>query len=177
MKKTNGTGKHVGVWRVKEAGGMKYSEIEGKHCVVSVEKRPAHCDRGNYVAKVSTKDRTACHLDGADGWPRYFFSLATAREEIEAWLRKRGEITLRKASRDELIEKLRAVADAANGVNEPVFSVCHALVAALLAEKEQKLMNIVAYVFTREEYKNIIAESGYDLPDDISVFVRTEDGA
>jgi hypothetical protein len=32
----------------------------------------------------------AIELDSADGWPRYYFDLAVAKRECEAWLEKRG---------------------------------------------------------------------------------------
>jgi hypothetical protein len=31
-------------------------------------------------------------LDHADLWPRYYFDLDRGKAEVEAWLRKRGQI-------------------------------------------------------------------------------------
>jgi hypothetical protein len=30
------------------------------------------------------------YIDGADGWPRYYFDLDRAKLELEAWINKRG---------------------------------------------------------------------------------------
>ena len=49
--------------------------------------RPAYCDRGDWLIYVD------CHngdLDGADGFPRYFFGTADeAKAQMETWLSRR----------------------------------------------------------------------------------------
>ncbi len=53
---------------------------------IMIETRPRHCDRGRFLAKAFVP------LDDAEGWPRYFFSLETAMNEIEQWLKVRKEL-------------------------------------------------------------------------------------
>lgn len=67
-------------------------EIEGKDCLISLEKRPHYCDRGNYIAKLFPNGSLATEIDEQDGWPRYYFSFERASQEIEAWLEKRGQL-------------------------------------------------------------------------------------
>lgn len=74
---------------------MTYQEIEGKNCVITLEPRPAYCDRGRFIAKVFMKpDKTVMDLciDSQDGWPRYYFFESHAKLEVEQWLRFRGEL-------------------------------------------------------------------------------------
>lgn len=68
-----------------------WSQISGRECYVSLEKRPHYCDRGNFIAKITARGQLALDLDGADGWPRYYFDEARAKLEIEDWLKKRGQ--------------------------------------------------------------------------------------
>ncbi len=70
-----------------------YISILGKDCEITIEDRPSYCDRGNYIAKVFPKKGTqlAQSLDDQDGWPRYYFDLARAKAEIDAWLEKREQ--------------------------------------------------------------------------------------
>lgn len=77
-----------GGWAAHEG----YIEITGRDCVISVEPRPHYCDRGNYIAKLSsTTGALALDIDRADGWPRYYFDLTVAQQECEAWLVKRKQ--------------------------------------------------------------------------------------
>lgn len=70
-----------------------YESIRGRECEITIEKRPHYCDRGNYLAQLVPDFGTelARDLDGADGWPRYYFDLDRAKLEVEAWLIKRGQ--------------------------------------------------------------------------------------
>jgi hypothetical protein len=54
--------------------------INGKR-VGSLEARPAYCDRGRWWFKCDLPD-----LDGADGFPRYYMNIVTARIEIISFL-------------------------------------------------------------------------------------------
>jgi hypothetical protein len=63
-----------------EAEGWQDVLING-HLVGSLEARPPYCDRGRWWFKCDLPD-----LDGADGFPRYYMSLAVARLEIIAFL-------------------------------------------------------------------------------------------
>lgn len=74
-----------------------YEELLTRNCYISLEPRPHYCDRGNFIAKSSHRDdvkdsRIHCDLDGADGWPRYYFDEGRAKAEIEAWALKRKEL-------------------------------------------------------------------------------------
>lgn len=71
----------------------EYLEIRGKHCIISIEPRPQHCDRGHYVAKVDSWDLLSCHIDHQDGWPRYYFDLGNASQEVLQWLKQRNQYT------------------------------------------------------------------------------------
>ena len=70
--------------QIIEAGAKGWQELHAKGCTIYLEPRPEYCDRGNFLAKVD-----GVELDGCDGWPRYYFSEAAAKSEIEAWLKKR----------------------------------------------------------------------------------------
>jgi len=62
-------------------------EVTFGPCSVSIQPRPAYCDRGNWVA---TADSTKPYdLDGADGFPRYYMDLERAKAELEDWMLKR----------------------------------------------------------------------------------------
>lgn len=68
-------------------------ECECKGGRIFLEKRPHYCDRGRWYAKPELrfdKDLPGTHVDGQDGWPRYYFDLERAKLEIEEWIRKRG---------------------------------------------------------------------------------------
>lgn len=52
----------------------------------TIEARPSYCDRGRYIVKCSAP------LDNQEGWPRYYFALAVAKSEAEAWLNARKEV-------------------------------------------------------------------------------------
>ncbi len=66
--------------------------IDGRECEIHIAPRPPYCDRGNFVATISTSGELALGFDGQDGWPRYYFGLDRAKREIEAWLTKRGQM-------------------------------------------------------------------------------------
>lgn len=79
-------------WETAGDGTTTWQEIKGLDCLISLEKRPAHCDRGNFLAKISvTGDAIRLSLDGADLWPRFYFDEERAKLEVEAWLEKRGQ--------------------------------------------------------------------------------------
>lgn len=77
-----------------ESGPHGTVTIRGRDCVIEIEPRPAYCDRGNFLARIEeipSCNRLVLFLDGADGWPRYYFDLERAKAECEAWLVKRGQ--------------------------------------------------------------------------------------
>ena len=71
-----------------------YQEIVGKECSITLEPRPRHCDRGNFIANLwpTMRSELARDIDEADGWPRYYFDEQRAKLEVEAWLMKRQQI-------------------------------------------------------------------------------------
>jgi len=71
-----------------------WEEIYGRECWITLEPRPAYCDRGNYYAKLfpDPGSKLALSIDYQDGWPRYYFNHDYAKAEIEAWLVKRGQV-------------------------------------------------------------------------------------
>lgn len=64
--------------------------VEGRDCSISIEERPAYCDRGNWIAKLHPHN--SFEFDSQDGWPRYFFDFDRMLAEVEAWLVKRGQM-------------------------------------------------------------------------------------
>jgi hypothetical protein len=81
----------LGVW-TEAPGYSNHWVIRGRDCTIWFAPRPSYCDRGNWLATIET--RNPLELDHADGWSpgRYYFDLAAAKSEIEAWLRKRGQL-------------------------------------------------------------------------------------
>lgn len=69
----------------------EYLSINGKNCLITIEMRQKYCDRGDYLAKIFT-DGVQLFIDYQDGWPRYYFDLERALLEVEAWLRKKGQM-------------------------------------------------------------------------------------
>lgn len=76
------------MWRQGEYGEWI---ISGRECEIYLTPRQPYCDRGNWLALLEPRGKLARDLDGADGWPRYYFDLERAKLEIEAWLEKRGQ--------------------------------------------------------------------------------------
>ena len=69
-----------------------YLAINGKHCVIYLDKRQSYCDRGNLIAYVQVVDYEKLHIDDQDMWPRMYFNFERALCEIHDWLQKRGEL-------------------------------------------------------------------------------------
>jgi hypothetical protein len=73
---------------------LNTDEIFGLDCHIHIQRRPAYCDRGNFLANVELKeggDHLRLWLDSADGWPRYYMNLDRAKAEIEDWMKKRKQ--------------------------------------------------------------------------------------
>jgi hypothetical protein len=68
-------------------------DIDCDYCSISITNRPGHCDRGRFLVYIESKDHelktNKCHIDAADQFPRYYFSLRNAFSEIALWLKKR----------------------------------------------------------------------------------------
>lgn len=65
--------------------------VRGKECKIWIDARPPLCDRGRFIANIDAHGMLARDLDHQDGWPRYYFNLAFAMREIEAWLFNRKQ--------------------------------------------------------------------------------------
>lgn len=77
-------------WQQKDG----YESIRGRECEITIEPRPHYCDRGNYLAKIHPEGKLLRDMDAADGWPRYYFSLDVAKQEVVSWMLKRGQLVL-----------------------------------------------------------------------------------
>lgn len=80
-------------WEYRDQDGGWWRVI-GQDCEITIEARPAYCDRGNWIAKIFNRsggDARRLNLDHQDGWPRYYFDLDRAKQECEAWLQKRQQ--------------------------------------------------------------------------------------
>lgn len=53
----------------------------GRH-LIWIDPRAGHCDRGRYAANYDGP----FFIDAADGFPRYYMDLETAKREMKAWL-------------------------------------------------------------------------------------------
>lgn len=62
---------------------------EGKY-KFSLIPRPHYCDRGRWLLIVSWEGIFG--LDDQEGFPRYFFSLQRAQEEVQDWVDFRQEV-------------------------------------------------------------------------------------
>lgn len=63
-----------------------YAEIDLPLVKITIEKRPYYCDRGRYGFWADSKDDSQVTIDFADFFPRYFFSLQRAMDEINDWI-------------------------------------------------------------------------------------------
>lgn len=79
-------------WATVHSGAnCVWQEMAGRDCLITLEPRPAYCDRGNFIAKLFPRGTFSLEIDHQDGWPRYYFDEKRAKLEIEAWLEKRGQ--------------------------------------------------------------------------------------
>ena len=66
------------LWKVMPGCFVKWS--------ITLSKRPSYCDRGRWLAQCDAP------LDSQEGWPRYYFNLASAKSEIALWVSARREL-------------------------------------------------------------------------------------
>ncbi len=82
-------------WATREEDGRPVHRIDlpREQGFVDLYARPTYCDRGQWIAYVvpTVGSELARGLDGADGFPRYYFDLERAKGEIEAWIKARRE--------------------------------------------------------------------------------------
>lgn len=69
-------------WRLCHVGQFDYYELAGAGCSVTLEPRPAYCDRGHWIGKADGP----LDLDGQDGFPRYYMDFERAKAELHDWL-------------------------------------------------------------------------------------------
>ena len=60
--------------------------IDLPNIIVRISKRPIYCDRGRYDFWVESKDVRLITVDFSDAFPRYFFRLQGAIDEIREYL-------------------------------------------------------------------------------------------
>lgn len=77
---------------------FNYLTISCDNCEICIEPRPRYCDRGQFVVKVLSKDLEKLHIDAADMFPRYYFKLENACNEIDCWIAARN-ITIENISK------------------------------------------------------------------------------
>ena len=67
--------------------------IDLPHVFMYVQRRPNYCDRGRYgfIAEVKEDCYNKLTIDSADAFPRYFFSLQRAFDEMADWVQIRKE--------------------------------------------------------------------------------------
>ena len=63
--------------------------------IIYLERRPFYCDRGRYGFWAESKDNKKVDIDYADGFPRYFFSLQRAFDEMYDWVQFRNLLNLK----------------------------------------------------------------------------------
>ena len=81
----------IAPWKLVRLDGIAYLELkDSSGCYFTIEERPPHCDRGNWIVKIT--DPGEYWIDGQDGWPRYFFDLSAAITEVNYWLAKRARL-------------------------------------------------------------------------------------
>jgi len=62
-----------------------FTHEAGRYHIV-IQKRPSYCDRGDWIIYVHGLD-----IDGADGFPRYFFGTEDqVKAQMETWLQRRA---------------------------------------------------------------------------------------
>lgn len=62
--------------------------IDGGAYHIEIVARPSHCDRGRWIATISA-EREGAEIgfpDRQEGWPRYYFDIYRALDEIGDWL-------------------------------------------------------------------------------------------
>lgn len=75
------------------AGG--WCEYKLKNGSLCIEKRPSHCDRGNYWVKIFVDSgQYDLFIDDADMFPRYYFELDCLVKEMNAWIKKNKQENL-----------------------------------------------------------------------------------
>lgn len=79
------------IWEERVEGSQTIWRCRTKQTTVELWPRPAYCDRGRWHAHADCPGypTNPNPIDGADGFPRYYFDLDHAKAEIEAFFRVR----------------------------------------------------------------------------------------
>ena len=82
----------------QEESGFYFPYIDLPNVTIYLERRPYYCDRGRYGFWAESKVPDQLTIDWADGFPRYFFSLQRAFDEMHDWVqfRKLLDVTITK---------------------------------------------------------------------------------
>lgn len=57
---------------------------------IIIQRRPHYCDRGDWQIYLESHGKTS--IDGADGFPRYFFGTEEeVKRQMETWVSRRAE--------------------------------------------------------------------------------------
>jgi hypothetical protein len=70
-----------------------YQIRETAHGHITIEPRPAYCDRGRFLVRplpLHGPPCPSCAVDDQDGFPRYYFDETRAKLEVQAWIEARG---------------------------------------------------------------------------------------
>lgn len=81
--------KNVNTYRYKYTiDKYGYMLIDLPHAIIAVHKRNSYCDRGRFGFSVDVKPEhnDKMNIDFADFFPRYFFSLQRAFDEMNDWV-------------------------------------------------------------------------------------------
>jgi hypothetical protein len=52
-----------------------------------IQKRPYYCDRGRFSFTIQSQNLSKVWIDEADAFPRYFFKLQNAFDELNEWIK------------------------------------------------------------------------------------------
>jgi hypothetical protein len=79
----------VPVKRMRMDWAHDWASIRTSGVEITIEQRPRHCDRGNFIVKLFPESKLD-DFDAQDGFPRYYFGIDACVSEICEWMRVRG---------------------------------------------------------------------------------------
>lgn len=70
-----------------------YEMLRGKSCEIALMPTPHYSEHGHYIALLEAHGMLELEMDVVgDTWPRYYFDRDRAKEECEAWMRRKGQL-------------------------------------------------------------------------------------
>lgn len=84
------------IWQFNKEYQCWETEVKAKNYLgegiykISLQQRPAYCDRGRWMLVVTSHGIGG--LDAEEAMSRYYFSLERAKAEVEDWVNARSEI-------------------------------------------------------------------------------------